>query len=136
MSLFQNSELSGIQEKIEHNERLTFEDVVQLFRSSDLPFLGRLAHLVRTRLHGKKVFYSVNFHMNHTNVCTAHCLFCAFARRPGESGGYTFSIEQIRDAVAKAIEKYRINEVHIVGGLNPDLDFDYYVSLFQTIRAA
>ena len=134
--LFHNSKLEDIQEKIEQGKRLTFEDGVQLFQSNDLPFLGRLAHLVRTRMHGKKVFYSINFHMNHTNVCTARCLFCAFARRPGEEGGYTFNIGQIREMVLKAAQKYHINEVHIVGGLNPDLGMDYYINLFRTIREA
>lgn len=116
------------------SERLSFEDGVRLFQSNDLPFIGRLAHYARTKLHGKKVFYSVNFHMNHTNVCTAHCLFCAFKRKPGEDGGYTFTVDQIRDLVSKAYNRYHINEVHIVGGLNPDLDMDYYTRLMKTIR--
>lgn len=132
--LFLNSDLSAIAEKVEARERLTFEDGVKLFRSNDLPFLGKLAHEVRTRMHGKRVYYSVNLHMNHTNVCTAHCLFCAFARRPHEEGGYTFTIEQIKDAVRKAVERYHINEVHIVGGLNPNLDFRYYLDLFRMIH--
>lgn len=133
-SIFHNPELSDIVEKVEAGKRLNFEDGVRLFKSNDLPLLGRLAHQVRTRLHGKKVFYSINLHMNHTNVCTAHCLFCAFARRPGEEGGYTFNIEQIKDAVQKGVERYHINEVHIVGGLNPDLDFNYYLDLFRMIH--
>ncbi len=134
--LFQNSQLSDIAQKVERGERLGFEDGVRLFQSNDLPSIGKLAHHVRTQFHGKKVFYSINLHMNHTNVCTARCLFCALARRPGEEGGYTFSREQIRSAVLKAREQYHINEVHIVGGLNPDLDFNYYLDLFRTIREA
>ena len=134
--LFQNQELSDITDKVNTGTRLTFEDGVRLFRSNDLTFLGRLAHSVRTRMHGKKVFYSINFHMNHTNVCTVRCLFCAFARRPGEEGGYTFTIDEIRGMISKAVEKYHVNEVHIVGGLNPDLGMDYYLELFRTIREA
>ncbi|PIQ85733.1 MAG: aminofutalosine synthase MqnE [Candidatus Omnitrophica bacterium CG11_big_fil_rev_8_21_14_0_20_45_26] len=132
--LFHNPNLADIANKVEHGERLSFDDGVRLFRSNDLSFIGRLAHQARVRLHGKKVYYSINFHMNHTNVCTARCLFCAFARRPGESGGYTFSIDQIQAAVKKAVEGYRINEVHIVGGLNPDLDMDYYLGLCRAIK--
>lgn len=128
--------LSTIADKIQNNERLFFEDGLKLFQSNDLTTIGQLAHFVRTKLHGKKVFYSINLHMNHTNVCTARCLFCAFARRPGEAGGYTFSKEQIQDAVLKARERYHINEVHIVGGLNPDLDFNYYLDLLRSIREA
>ena len=132
--LFQNPKLQDIQERVERGERLGFEDGIRLFRSNDLPFLGALAHRVRERVNGKKVYYSVNLHLNHTNVCTAHCVFCAFARRPGENGGYTFSHDQIRAKVEEAIERFHINEVHIVGGLNPELGMDYYLELIRIIR--
>src|SRR3990167_3671953 len=132
--LFQSDKLKEIEEKIEGGVRLTFEDGLRLFHSNDLPFLGALAHQVRTKLNGNKVYYSVNVHLNHTNVCTAHCVFCAFARRPGEGGGYTFSHDQIREKVEAALECFRINEVHIVGGLNPDLGLDYYLEMFRTFQ--
>jgi aminodeoxyfutalosine synthase len=132
--LLQNPDLKDIQEKIEQGERLQFEDGMRLFASNDLPFLGALANQVRTQRNQKKVFYSVNFHLNHTNVCTAHCVFCAFARRPDESGGYTFSRDQILDKVREATKHFPINELHMVGGLNPDLGMDYYVKLFRSIR--
>ena len=132
--LFHNPKLRDIEDKVEKGERLTFEDGIRLFESNDLPFLGALANRVRTRLNGKKVYYSVNLHLNHTNVCTAHCVFCAFARRPDENGGYTFSLDEIRVKVEDAINRFHINEVHIVGGLNPDLGLDYYLDMFRMIR--
>ena len=126
--------LEDIREKVLADERLSFEDGVRLYRSNDLVSLGRLAQIVRSRLNGNRVYFSVNLHMNHTNVCTLRCLFCAFARRPGEEGGYTFSPEEIQNKVRQAIEKWQINEVHIVGGHNPDLGMDYYVGMLQKIR--
>jgi len=126
--------LSDLREKVEANERLSFEDGVRLYQSNDLASLGQLASLVRRRLNGNRVFYSVNLHLNHTNVCTARCLFCAFARRPGEAGGYTFSLEEIQGRVREAIKKWHINEIHIVGGHNPDLGLDYYIGMVQRIR--
>ena len=132
--LFHNSKLQDIEEKVENGERLTFEDGVRLFESNDLPFLGALANQARLKLNGNKVYYSINLHLNHTNVCTAHCVFCAFARRPDESGGYTFSLAEIRAKVEDAVKRFGINEVHIVGGLNPDLGLDYYIEMFRMIR--
>lgn len=123
-----------IYDKIQTGDRLTFEDGVRLYKSNNLPLLGSLAQIVRARLNGKRVFYSINLHMNHTNVCVLRCLFCAFARRPGEEGGYTYSVKAITEKVRAAIEKWNINEVHIVGGHNPDLGMDYYIDLFQSIR--
>jgi len=127
-------DFSDIAEKLNDGVRLDFEDGVRLYKTNDLPALGSLAHIVRRRINGNRVFYSVNFHMNHTNVCTLRCLFCAFSRRPGEEGGYTFTTNEIQDKVAKAIDRWNINEVHIVGGHNPELGLEYYIELFHKIR--
>lgn len=123
-----------IYEKVEAGERLSFEDGLRLYRTNDLATLGTLAQFVRRRTNSNRVFYSVNLHMNHTNVCTLRCLFCAFARRPGEAGGYTFSTDEIQEKIRQAIEYRQINEVHIVGGHNPDLSLDYYVEMIRKIR--
>lgn len=133
-SFFNLGPLSDLHDKIQSGERLSFEDGIRLYQSNDLATLGYLASIVRRRLNGSRVFYSINLHLNHTNVCTARCLFCAFARRPGEAGGYTFSLDEIQEKVRAAIEKWRINEVHIVGGHNPDLGLDYYVGMIEKIR--
>lgn len=133
-SLSDYAPFQDIYEKVEAGERLTFEDGVRLYKTNDLPTLGALAQIVRRRLNGNKVFYSVNLHINHTNVCTLRCIFCAFARRPTEPGGYTFSPEEIAQKVKEGIEKWNINEVHIVGGHNPDLFMDYYLQMFRGIR--
>ncbi len=125
---------ADIYDKVQSGERLNFEDGVRLYRINDLTLLGSLAQIVRTRLNGNRVFYSVNLHMNHTNVCTLRCLFCAFARRPEEEGGYTYPPQEIAEKVRQAIAKWNINEVHIVGGHNPDLGLDYYLELFRGIR--
>ena len=132
--IFDFDPLSDIREKVEAGERLSFEDGVRLYRTNDLVALGQLATLVRQRLNGNRVFYSVNLHLNHTNICTARCLFCAFARRPGEEGGYTFSLDEMQARVLEAIEKWNINEVHIVGGHNPELGLDYYIGMMKKIR--
>jgi aminodeoxyfutalosine synthase len=131
-----SSRLQDIQEKVEHGMRLDFADGMRLFASNDLPFLGALACSVRERMNGRNVFYSINLHLNHTNVCTAHCVFCAFARRPHEEGGYTFSHEQLLEKISEIAVRYPLNEVHIVGGLNPKLGMDYYIQMFELIRKA
>ncbi|MCB9799417.1 MAG: aminofutalosine synthase MqnE [Candidatus Omnitrophica bacterium] len=125
-----------IYEKVQAGERLSFEEGVRLYQTNNLSVLGSLAQMIRHRINQKKVFYSVNLHINHTNVCTARCIFCAFSRRPGQEGGYTFTPEEIQNKVKEGIEKWNINEVHIVGGHNPDLGLDYYTKTFELIRQA
>ncbi len=134
-SIFRNSDLRDIAEKVAAQERLSFEDGVRLYRSPDLHAVGALAQTVRQRLNGRNVYYSVNLHLNHTNVCSISCMFCSFSRKPGQAGGYTFTLDEIESKVRKAVDQFGINEVHIVGGHHPDLMIDYYTGMFSRIRA-
>lgn len=132
--LFSSSELRDIAEKVESGERLTFEDGVRLYRSKELTALGYLADAVRRKRHGKKVFFNNYLNLNPTNVCTIGCLFCSFAKWPGEEGGYTLSREEIRDRVQKAVEADGVHEVHIVGGLNDLAPLDYYFDVVSIVK--
>ena len=78
---FDDSRLIPIREKVEAGQRLSFEDGVALFRSSDILALGYMANLVRERLHGDKTYFNVNRHINPTDVCVASCRLCAFGKR-------------------------------------------------------
>lgn len=118
--------------RIKHGERLSFEDGVSLYRSNDVLGLGQLAEEVRLRLNGRSAYYNVNRHINYTNVCVIDCQLCqgAYARKPGEEGGYTMDLAQ---AFQFAAQKYTdsVTEFHVVGGLNPDLSFQYYIDLLE-----
>lgn len=74
MQLSDFGPLSDLYEKVTAGERLSFDDGVRLYRTNDITLLGTLADIVRRRMNGRRVFYSVNLHMNHTNVCTLRCL--------------------------------------------------------------
>ncbi len=126
--------LPDIGKKIENNGRLDFEDGVRLFKSPDILALGELASRAREKLHGKKTYYSRNLHVNYTNVCSARCSFCDFSRSAGEEEAYAFSVPEILKRVQQAFDQFEINEVHIVGGLNPELRFEYYIDLVRGIR--
>ena len=124
----------NIYEKIKTRERLTLEDGVRLFQSTDVLALGELAQMVRQRLHGKRVYYSTNLHLNHTNICPVRCDFCAFSRSSDETDAYALTLDEIEKRIGNAVRQWDINEIHMVGGHNPDLPLDYYVELFQRVR--
>jgi aminodeoxyfutalosine synthase len=126
--------LPPIRDKVLAGRRLSFEDGVALYNTTDLVGLGRLANHVREQRHGDVAYFVRNTHVNHTNVCVASCDFCAFAARKGESRAYTLAIDQI--VVGVAALPAAIREVHVVGGLNPDLPWSYFVELLQGIKAA
>lgn len=123
-----------IQEKVLTGERLSFDDGVCLFYHPNLLEVAQLAHHVRLAKHGRTTYYNWNLHLNSTNVCEASCLFCSFARlKTGMPQAYTMDVEAARRWIT---ERYKpgMTEIHIVNGLNPDLDFQYYLDLLAMIR--
>ncbi len=125
--------LRPIAEKVLAGERLTFEEGVELYRSNDLLSLGYLANRVREKLHGKRTYFNVNRHINPTNVCVASCRLCAFGRKPDAPGAYTMALEEAYRIAGQGWSE-DVTEFHIVGGLHPDLPFQYYVDLLRGLK--
>jgi len=125
----------AIAEKVIHGQRLSFEDGVELYRSPDIVAVGRLANHTRERLNGNLAYYNVNRHINYTNVCVIDCQLCqgAYARKPGQDGGYTMQLEQVFHFAEQSYSD-SLTEFHIVGGLNPDLPFAYYLDLLRGLK--
>ncbi len=130
-----DASLYPIMDKLDAGERLSFEDGVALFRSRDLHTLGLLANRVREAKNGDAAYFNVNRHINHTNFCITGCTFCAFARKPGQEGGYRLALEEI---VRKATPEpgQRWEEIHIVGGLDPKFSFHDCLDMLRAVKAA
>ncbi len=133
--LVSDTSLIAIAEKVIANEILSYDDGLALYQSGDIHGIGRLADIVRRRLHGNKVYFNRNRHINYTNICALSCKFCSFYRKRGEEGAYEMTIEQIV-AAAREAATAGATEVHIVGGLHPWLKFDYYLEMLRCIRRA
>lgn len=129
-----DTDLEPLAEKVFAGRRLGFEDGLALYRTRDLLGLGRLANHVRERRHGDAAYFVRNAHVNHTNVCVATCDFCAFAARKGEPRAYTLAIDDVVARVAALPEATR--EVHVVGGLHPELPWSYFTDLLRAVKAA
>lgn len=124
-----------ISAKIQAGQRITADEAIFLFGANDLLGIGQLAAMVNERKNGKNVFFNVNRHINPTNVCVNRCAFCAFSRTTGEDGAYTLALDEICRRAVEA-EQEGATEVHIVGGLHPDLAFEFYEETLQAIRTA
>ncbi len=125
--------LSQIADKLYEGERLGDEDALFLFNSPDLLAVGELASMVNERKNGKQVYFNVNRHINHTNICVNRCKFCAFSRTLDEPGAYCFDLDEIRLRAEQAVAQ-GATEIHIVGGLHPDLPFEFYTDMLATVR--
>ncbi|WP_041273327.1 aminofutalosine synthase MqnE [Desulforapulum autotrophicum] len=130
---FADKRLDAIGAKIENNTRLSKEDGLVLFETLDLNGVGMLAGRVRQQRHGNVAFYVYNQHLNYTNVCKNRCRFCAYAVDREDQGAYTWSMDEIEQRINDRIAE-PVNELHIVGGLNPALDFDYFINLLKTVK--
>jgi aminodeoxyfutalosine synthase len=128
-----DARLRPIAEKVLANERLDFNDGVVLYRSGDVLAVGWLANHVRERLHGNIAYFNVNRHINPTNVCVAACRLCAFGRRKDGEGAYTMALEEAWQTAASGYSE-AVTEFHIVGGLHPDLPFQYFLDLVAGLK--
>ena len=126
--------LSGIDDKLQAGQRLSFDDGVRLFEAPDLLTVGWLANRERERRHGDRTYFNYNLRLEATNVCEASCLFCSFARlKPGDPGAYTLTLEQVFGRLRQRGDQ-PLTEVHIVNGLHPELPFSYYTDLLSGLK--
>ena len=130
---FADQRLKPIAEKVLGGARLNAEDGLRLYESSDLMAVGWLANWVREKRHGDICYYNVNRHINPTNVCVAHCRLCAFGRDASSPGAYSFSQEEIWARAADGVAE-GATEFPIVGGLHPDLPFEWYLDLIRGLK--
>jgi aminodeoxyfutalosine synthase len=115
------------------HERLSEEDALDLYGTADILAVGWLANVVRERMHGNKTYFNVNRHINPTNVCIAACRLCAFGRKKDAPGSYTMALEEAFETAASGYSE-AVTEFHIVGGLHPDLPFQYFLDLIAGLK--
>ena len=126
--------LKAIATKVRSGERITDSECLLLFEKGSLAFTGALANYIREKLHGNKTYFNRNFHIEPTNVCVFSCKFCSYSRLYAhKEEGWELSIDQMLDMV-KSYDGKPITEVHIVGGVHPKMNIDYFIELIQKIH--
>ncbi|HTM39341.1 MAG TPA: CofH family radical SAM protein, partial [Terriglobales bacterium] len=128
-----DARLQPIAEKVLSGHRLSSDDALALYASPDILAVGWLANQVRERLHGDNTYFNVNRHINPTNVCVAACRLCAFGRKKDTPGAYTMALEEAWQTAASGYSE-AVTEFHIVGGLHPDLPFQYFLDLIRGLK--
>jgi len=127
--------LLRIAEKVQNNERITEEEGILLFEKGELGFVGSLANHIAQRMHHGKVYFNRNFHIEPTNVCVFTCNFCSYSRvYKHRDEGWELGIEQMLDIVRK-YDGQPVTEVHIVGGVHPKMNLEFFCELLTKIKA-
>jgi aminodeoxyfutalosine synthase len=129
-----SNDLRPIAEKVEGRQRISEAEALQLFRSNDLNALGVMASAVREQKNGNVATYILNRYINYSNICILSCQFCAFAAKKRDAHAFERSIDDIVAAVEESLAS-GITEVHMVGGLHPTLDKNWYLTLLRRLRA-
>lgn len=125
--------IETVASQIAAGKRLTEAQALELYEKADLLDLAKLANGVRERIHGDKTYFIVNRHIDYSNVCILSCKFCAFARKPGQAGGFEFSVEEIARRAREGLGR-GITEVHIVGGFHPTHPWEFYIEMLKALK--
>ncbi|HYH56261.1 MAG TPA: CofH family radical SAM protein, partial [Anseongella sp.] len=127
-------DLRSIALKVQKGERISFGEGLTLYEKGSLSYLGILANFIREKLHGKRTYFNRNFHIEPTNLCVFTCKFCSYSRLlKQENEGWVMSKEQIWHIV-EGYKGQPVTEVHIVGGVHPRQNLEFYCELFEGIK--
>jgi len=125
---------TAVSEKIEKGERITEDEALFLMQNCDLLVLGKLAQKRVTAYHlPDRVSFCIDRNINYTNICESRCRFCAFYRTKANADAYVLSRDEIIEKVAEAVS-LGATQVMLQGGLNPDLDIEYYEQILSNIK--
>ncbi len=129
--------LSDIANKVVKGERISRADAIRLYQSDDLVSIGAMAEFARMRKAGpgreKYVYYIHNMHLNPTNYCMETCRFCSYANPEDQKRAYTWTVDKVLEEAGKGAA-LGIREIHMVGGLNPACDLNYYEEVMSALR--
>lgn len=119
---------------IDQVHRLSCEEGLHLFKTLDFYELGQRAHLFRLeKADPTHVTYVVDRNINYTNVCSAHCKFCAFSYDEDAPEAYVLSEEELFRKI-DALVQLGGTQVLLQGGLHPHLPFSYYCEMLQKVK--
>jgi len=126
--------LKEIASSVHQGERISDDDCQYLFENAELGYLGILANHIRQQKHGDKTYFNRNFHLEPTNVCLYTCTFCSYSRLiKKREEGWEYTMDEMLDII-KTYDDQPVTEVHIVGGVLPQYDLQFYSDLFKAIK--
>ncbi|MBT6601864.1 MAG: dehypoxanthine futalosine cyclase [Nitrospina sp.] len=126
--------IKKILEKALDGRRISPEEAVRLFETTDMLLLGNIASRIsRKKLKERVITYIVDRNINYTNICITDCSFCAFYRKEGDEEAYVLPFATIAEKITEIIALGG-KQILLQGGHNIDLKIDYFEDLFQRIK--
>lgn len=129
-----DQDLKSIALKVLRGERIMFNEGVLLYQKGELGYLGVLANYIREKKNGNYTYFNRNFHIEPTNLCVYDCKFCSYSRLIKErSEGWEATMDEMLSMIKK-YDNEPVTEVHIVGGVLPQYNMQFYMDLFSAIK--
>ncbi|MBN2681734.1 MAG: aminofutalosine synthase MqnE [Bacteroidales bacterium] len=133
LSFISNTQTKIIANKVINNERISPDDALFLFEKMPLHIVAYLADIVNVRINQQNVWFNRNFHLEPTNICIHNCKFCSYSRKKNQDGAWEHSIKEMLE-IAAPYKGSLVTEVHIVGGVHPERNIDFYGELIYEIK--
>ena len=115
--------------------RISREAALGLLRGAELLGIGESADSIRKNLHPDGIVtFIVDRNINYTNVCINKCRFCAFYRDKESGDAYVLAMDELFKKIDETILQGG-TQILLQGGLNPELDIDYYTDLLRSIKS-
>ena len=114
-------------------QRISDEEALDMLKHMPTAELMARANEIQRARHGNKVYYVHSHNLNPTNLCVVKCKLCSFYRDENAPDAYVTTLEDARKDLEKA-QGHNLTDLHIVGGMIPELDIGYYEDLFALSR--
>ena len=129
-------EIKKILKKALDSEEINKDEALSLLKTTGNEFISlqkvadHLCYEKRTNI----VTFIINRNINFTNICYQSCKFCSFSVSSKEEDAFLLSSDEITKKVKEARD-FGCTEVCIQGGINPNINFDYYLDILKKVKS-
>ncbi len=128
-------DIKKILKKAEESEEISREEALKLLKVTGKEFIAlqQIADQICFEKKDNFVTFIINRNINFTNICYQGCKFCSFSVSNDSEERFLLTLEDLREKVLDA-KNAGCTEVCIQGGINPKLDFDYYLKILKVVK--
>jgi FO synthase subunit 2 len=131
-----NPKIRKILKKALDSEEINKDEAIELLKTTNKEFLSlqKVADHLCYEIKKNIVTFVVNRNINFTNICYQSCKFCSFSVSSKQKDAFLLSLDEVSEKVKEA-KNNGCTEVCMQGGINPNINFDYYLDILKKVKA-
>jgi cyclic dehypoxanthinyl futalosine synthase len=134
MRIFNSDATDYILERALAGQRISAAAALELYSSADFMKVIAVAREIRNRKSNPStVTYTMFRIINYTTGCSINCSFCNYHVPPDSPSGKVLSFDEIAGKMSAAVA-LGADQLFLQGGVNPNIPFDYYLTVLHTIK--